>query len=167
MEPITRDIEEHIENIRMLIPQKQSAIRNPKLSPEDKKLAEAFEISSEELKRMKKEGYTMMRIRMEGLERRTSPKLKAIGFIEWPNVITMESTKAHEEAKITNKTVNDAALEEYDLLAKTMNEISNELKERQELLDDPTLVVAALEEMIEWSKNQLEALQYTLRNMDL
>ena len=79
----------------------------------------------------------------------------------------MASAKAHEEAKITNKTVNDAALEEYDRLANTMDEISNELKERQELLDDPTLVVAALEEMIEWSKNQLEALQYTLRNMDL
>ena len=81
--------------------------------------------------------------------------------------LTLESTNAHEEAKITNKMVNDCALKEYDRLANTMDEISNELKERQELLDDPTLVVAALEEMIEWSKNQLEALQYTLRNMDL
>ena len=44
-------------------------------------------------------------------ERRIWPKLKAIGFKIWPDDLTLKSTNAYEEAKITNKTVNDAALE--------------------------------------------------------
>ena len=48
LEPITRDIEEHIEAIRMLIRQKESEILNPKPSPEEKKLAAMYEISLQE-----------------------------------------------------------------------------------------------------------------------